>query len=192
MTEPNVSFASNYTTIETVPQPKQSSSDAFRVCFVCTGNICRSPMAEIVFRHIVDVAGLSGEVEVSSRGTGDWHVGEKADSRTLTALTARGYDGHSHRARQMDLNDFTNNDLIVALDRTHLRVLGTLAPTPEELDKVELLMIFASRSGDQLDVPDPYYSDDAMFSQVLHTVEAACAALFHQLEPAIRQRDITA
>nr|WP_211344757.1 low molecular weight protein-tyrosine-phosphatase [Klugiella xanthotipulae] len=149
-------------------------------------------MAEIVFRHIVDVAGLSGEVEVSSRGTGDWHVGEKADSRTLTALTARGYDGHSHRARQMDLNDFTNNDLIVALDRTHLRVLGTLAPTPEELDKVELLMIFASRSGDQLDVPDPYYSDDAMFSQVLHTVEAACAALFHQLEPAIRQRDITA
>ena len=74
----------------------------YRVCFVCTGNICRSPMAEVVFRALVERAGLADRIEVDSAGTGDWHVGAGADDRALLALTAGGYDGAAHRARRFD------------------------------------------------------------------------------------------
>ncbi|MFC4224421.1 low molecular weight protein-tyrosine-phosphatase [Lysinibacter cavernae] len=171
-----------------MPQPEASIDSAFRVCFVCTGNICRSPMAEVVFRHLAEQAGLGENIIVSSRGTGDWHVGERADSRTLAALTARGYGGSEHRAHEMDTVDFRTNDLIIALDRTHLRVLSSLAPSPEDLSKIELLQTFVGSSDDALDVPDPYYADDLAFAQVLATIEKSCAALFNQLEPAIRRK----
>ncbi|MCY7404203.1 MAG: hypothetical protein LH475_06215, partial [Cryobacterium sp.] len=74
----------------------------FRIIFVCTGNICRSPMAEVVLRDLVTKLGLGRLIATSSAGTGDWHVGEQADGRTITALAKRGYDGSHHRARQFD------------------------------------------------------------------------------------------
>ena len=74
----------------------------FRICFVCTGNICRSPMAETVFKELVRRAGLEPSIAVSSAGTGDWHVGEPSDERTLAALAAQGFNGSGHRARQFD------------------------------------------------------------------------------------------
>jgi protein-tyrosine phosphatase len=77
-------------------------SALFRMCFVCTGNICRSPMAEAVFKDLVRGAGLEGVVAVISAGTGDWHVGEPSDDRTVAALRARGLDGTHHRAKQFD------------------------------------------------------------------------------------------
>src|ERR1700712_1097026 len=77
-----------------------STAGVFRVSMVCTGNICRSPMAEVVLRDLVHRAGLDDRIAVSSAGTGDWHVGEKADPRTIVALQKRGYDGQPHRARQ--------------------------------------------------------------------------------------------
>jgi len=155
------------------------------VCFVCTGNICRSPMAEIVLRDLAERAGLGDAIEVSSAGTGDWHVGEGPDPRAAAALTARGYDVSRHRAKQFETADFARHDLVVALDRGHERVLRSWAPDDADRSKVQLLLSFDRGAG--TDVPDPYYSDAAMFDSVLDTVERACAALFRQIEPALRK-----
>ena len=103
--------------------------EPFRVVFVCTGNICRSPMAEIVFREFADAAGLRDRVGSTSAGTGDWHVGEQADQRTIDALARAGYDGSKHRARQFDPDDFPDIDLVVAFDRGQSRVLRNWART---------------------------------------------------------------
>jgi protein-tyrosine phosphatase len=162
----------------------------FRVCFVCTGNICRSPMAEIVLREVARRAGLGDALEVTSAGTGDWHVGEGADPRTVSALAARGYDGQRHRARQFETADFARYDLVVALDRGHERVLRSWATNEADRSKVQLLLSFDRASGGEpvgTDGPDPYYSDPAMFDSVLAMVERACTALFRQIEPALRK-----
>ncbi|MFB8386339.1 low molecular weight protein-tyrosine-phosphatase [Microbacterium sp. NPDC055910] len=159
--------------------------DPFRVVFVCTGNICRSPMAEVVFRRFADAAGLGARVGSASAGTGDWHVGERADHRTLAALERRGYDGARHRARQFAHTDFERSDLIVALDRSHERILRGWARCEADTDKIALLMSFDS-SPHVMDVPDPYYASAGMFDDVLGMIETASRALFRQLEPAIR------
>lgn len=160
--------------------------DAFRVMFVCTGNICRSPMAEVVFRWFAHQAGLGDRVVSTSSGTGDWHVGERADGRTLDSLNRRGYDGSQHRARQFTLEDFERHDLVVALDRSHERILSSWARTPSDADKLALLLSFDPQPDGTLDVPDPYYAGPAMFDEVLGMIESASRALFRQLEPAIR------
>lgn len=157
----------------------------FRVVFVCSGNICRSPMAEVVFRRIADATGLGSHVVSSSAGTGDWHVGERADHRTLAALDRLGYDGSSHRARQFQYSDFERNDLVVALDRSHERVLRGWARDDDDADKIALLQSFLP-DAETLDVPDPYYAGPPMFDEVLGMIERASRALFRQLEPAIR------
>lgn len=163
-----------------------ASADApFRVVFVCSGNICRSPMADVVFRRLAEVSGLSSRVASSSAGTGDWHVGERADHRTLAVLDRHGYDGSSHRARQFQYADFEHNDLVVALDRSHERVLRGWAHDDDAADKIALLQSFLP-DADTLDVPDPYYAGAPMFDEVLGMIERASRALFRQLEPAIR------
>ena len=100
----------------------------YRVCFVCTGNICRSPMAESVFRARVAEAGLDGLVEVDSAGTGGWHEGDAADPRTVSVLEENGYDS-GHTARQFQPSWFARLDLVIALDAGHLKALRRLAPT---------------------------------------------------------------
>ena len=94
-------------------------SALFRICFVCTGNICRSPIAETIFKSIVKKAGFEKQVAVMSAGTGDWHVGEPSDERTLAALKAHGYNGAGHRARQFDPSWFSTLDLVVVFLVTH-------------------------------------------------------------------------
>lgn len=158
----------------------------FRVVFVCTGNICRSPMADVVFRAIAVREGLGDRVASSSAGTGEWHVGERADERTRIALATRGYDGDTHRARQFAGHDFRDNDLIIALDRSHERILQSWATDEDEADRIALLLPFDPSSHGQLDVQDPYYADQAMFDDVLVTIEHAVEALFAQLKPALR------
>ncbi len=158
----------------------------FRIVFVCTGNICRSPMAEVVFRWYADSAGLGDRVVATSAGTGDWHVGEKADQRTLASLTGHGYDGDAHRARQFQMSDFAASDLIVALDRSHERILREWAPTESDAEKVVLLRSFDPDAQDDPDVPDPYYAGPEIFDEVLGMIENASRSLFRQLEPAIR------
>jgi protein-tyrosine phosphatase len=168
------------------PTDDEAAPNLFRVCFVCSGNICRSPMAEVVFRALAEKAGVGSRISSSSAGTGDWHVGEPADARAVAALKRRGYDGEPHRARQFDPDWFAELDLVVALDRSHRRILDHWALTPDDQAKIAMLMDFAPRHGDNLDVPDPYYSDDAMFDAVLDQIENAAAGLVHQLEPALK------
>lgn len=158
---------------------------AFRICFVCTGNICRSPMAEAVFRKLIDEAGYQHRIRVDSAATGDWHVGERADHRTVGALDRRGYDGHAHRARQFDADWFAERDLVIAFDHGHERALRAIAPDEEQAAKVRLLLSFDPLQTGSLDVPDPYYSDAALFDTVLITVERACRALLRQITPAL-------
>jgi protein-tyrosine phosphatase len=157
----------------------------YRICFVCSGNICRSPTAEVVTRHLVAEAGLADQVSVDSAGTGDWHAGDDADPRTLAALRRRGYPAERHCARQFRPGDFAERDLVVALDAGHERALRRMAPTPEDAAKVRLLRSFdpaatvIGRGGGpaDLDVPDPYYGRTTDFEQVLDVVEVACRGL---------------
>lgn len=159
----------------------------FRICFVCTGNICRSPMAEAVFRQLIAAGGYENRLEVGSAATGDWHVGERADARTIAALSSRGYDATRHRARQFDSAWFATLDLVVVFDRGQERTLKEWAPDEAARAKVQLLLSFDDGAGSPADVPDPYYSDAALFDSVLSTIERASVALFRQLEPVLRQ-----
>ncbi|WP_341953262.1 low molecular weight protein-tyrosine-phosphatase [Salinibacterium sp. TMP30] len=162
-----------------------SDSTTFKVCFVCTGNICRSPMAEAVFTDLIATAGLNKRIAVTSAGTGDWHVGEPADDRTINALAARGYNGAGHRARQFDPEWFSKLDLIVAFDRGQERILRTWAPSDQDRSKVQPMLGFDSDLAHLIDVPDPYYSDAALFDHVLVMIEKACGSLFRQITPGI-------
>ncbi|MEV0978752.1 low molecular weight protein-tyrosine-phosphatase [Streptomyces sp. NPDC049915] len=156
---------------------------SYRVCFVCTGNICRSPMAESVFRARVEEAGLGGLVEVDSAGTGGWHEGDGADPRTVAVLRESGYDG-DHTARQFQPSWFARLDLVIALDAGHLRALRRLAPTEQDAAKVRLLRSYDPAAGADLDVPDPYYGGMDGFEECLEMVEAASDGLL----AAVRER----
>ncbi|MEU9308169.1 low molecular weight protein-tyrosine-phosphatase [Streptomyces sp. NPDC048256] len=148
----------------------------YRVCFVCTGNICRSPMAESVFRARVDDAGLEGLVEIESAGTGDWHEGEDADPRARSVLEEHGY-ALDHTARRFESSWFARLDLVIALDAGHLKALRLLAPTQKDAAKIRLLRSYAPAAADDLDVPDPYYGGLSGFEQCLEMVEEASTGL---------------
>ena len=143
-----------------------------RVLFVCTGNICRSPTAEGVLRHLAKEAGI--DVHVESAGTGDWHVGHPPDERAQHHARSRGYDLSAQRARQVSPGDFKRFDFIVAMDRSHLRVLEAQCP-PEHRAKLQLLV--AGR-----DVPDPYYGGAEGFERVLDMIESACKSLLQEMK----------
>ncbi|KQO95759.1 low molecular weight protein-tyrosine-phosphatase [Leifsonia sp. Leaf264] len=171
-----------------MPAGPTDDATPFRISFVCTGNICRSPMAEVTMREQVAQAGLSAQVQVSSAGTGDWHVGERADERTIAALHEHGLDGSQHRARQFDPLAFDDYDLVVVFDRSQERILRNWAQNDDQRDKVRMLLSFDPEQAALRDVPDPYYSDRDMFDAVLVMIERATASLFRQLAPALRQQ----
>ena len=138
-----------------------------RVLFVCTGNICRSPTADAVAR--ARVAGLGLNWTIDSAGTGGWHEGEAPDPRAVAAGARRGYDLAPLRARAIEIADFTRFDHIIALDGGHERHLRRMAPSGTGA-QISRLMTWAG-AGAPLDVPDPYYDEDAAFMRVLDTVE---------------------
>ncbi|NGN70344.1 low molecular weight phosphotyrosine protein phosphatase [Streptomyces sp. A7024] len=158
----------------------------YRVCFVCSGNICRSPMAESVFRARVEEAGLDGLIEADSAGTGGWHAGDEADPRTVAVLARQGY-GTEHSARQFRPGDFAERDLVIALDAGHQRHLRRLAPSGEAADKVRLLLSYDPKAT-QLDVPDPYYGGNAGFDECLEMIEPAAEALLDAIRTELRER----
>ena len=136
------------------------------VVFVCSGNICRSPIAEKVFAAELERAGLAEGVRVSSAGTGGWHVGDPADDRAAAVLRAAGYPS-DHRARQVDA-EVLGADLIVALDDTHRRALCDVGAS-----RVRLLRSFDPTAPEGAEVPDPYYGGDDGFDEVLAMIQAA-------------------
>ncbi|SDS47388.1 low molecular weight protein-tyrosine-phosphatase [Pseudomonas oryzae] len=153
-----------------------------RVLFVCLGNICRSPTAEGVMRHKLQLAGLAGRVLVDSAGTGAWHVGKAPDPRTRAVAEQRGYLLHDLRARQVCGEDFARFDLILAMDHDNLRELRRLRPA----DGVAELDLFLRRGGlAEHEVPDPYYGGADGFERVLDMVELACDRLIEQIREAL-------
>lgn len=151
------------------------------ILFVCMGNICRSPLAEGLFRYKANRDDVASRFEIDSAGTGGWHVGELPDPRMRSVAEKHGVTLTS-RARQVHREDFRRFDLIVCMDadnRGHLLDMG--APT----DKVSLLLEYDPR-GRLRDVPDPYYGGAEGFDQVFRLVDAACEALLAKLTAASR------
>jgi protein-tyrosine phosphatase len=146
-----------------------------RILFVCTGNICRSPTAEGVLRHLGRLENLALHIE--SAGLGDWHIGEPPDDRSQLHARKRGYDLSAQRARQVKARDFEDFDMILAMDRGHLRALQKMAPAQHHAK----IRLFVADS----DVPDPYYGGGEGFEVVLDLVEAQCRRLLQELKQAI-------
>jgi len=155
------------------------------VCFVCLGNICRSPTAEGVFQKLVQAAGYEGRIGIDSAGTGSWHVGQPADARSRAFARKRGYELAS-RARRIDPEDFGRFDYVLAMDQDNLRALeelrASLRSGPGQTPHVGLLRDFDHTAPAGSVVPDPYYGGDRGFEEVLDICERACRGLLEHIE----------
>jgi len=150
-----------------------------KVLFVCTGNICRSPTAEGVFRAMVRDAGLDGRIATDSAGTHGYHVGEAPDRRSQAAAKRRGVDLSDLRARRVSVEDFRRFDYVLAMDQGHLMELKRMAP-PDTAAEVRLFMDYAP-DAPKREVPDPYYGEGSHFDEVLDLVEAASRGLLEHI-----------
>lgn len=151
-----------------------------KLCFVCLGNICRSPIGEGVMRHLLTEAGLGAAVEVHSAGTAGYHAGELPDARARAAGRRFGVEV-SGRACQFKSADFARFDYVLAMDQQNFENLSQLAPDLEARRKLHLLRSFDLESPHGSSVPDPYYGDDADFDDVVRICMAACAPLLSKL-----------
>jgi protein-tyrosine phosphatase len=184
-----------------LPSPREPGAP-YRVCLVCLGNICRSPMAETVLRAELTAAGLDGAVVVDSAGTGDWHVGDAMDRGAREALASRGHDGSAHRARQFQPSWLHRRDLILAMDARNLadlrlmarggsgpppqaaRPAGSSPPEPAELagkdaDRIRLFGEVGEIGGQ--DIPDPWGGGPDEFGHVLDLLGAAAPVIAARL-----------
>ncbi|SPB17081.1 phosphotyrosine protein phosphatase [Caballeronia novacaledonica] len=153
--------------------------NSIAICFVCLGNICRSPSAEAVMRHLVERAKLADRIVIDSAGTGDWHIGEPPDERAQKAAKKRGYDLSKLRGRQIAAADFARFDLFIVMDDANATALTTVCP-PGHRDKIRLLMEFAANDDSRV-VVDPYFGGDEGFEKVLDQCEDACEGLLKAL-----------
>lgn len=152
-----------------------------RICFVCLGNIVRSPLAENLFLHLAEQDGKLDEYEVDSAGIGNWHLGEPPDARMRRVAARRGliYNG---RARQFQANDFSRFDLIVAMDFENKKDLLGLVRKPEDRAKIHTLREFDPDGGSKAAVPDPYYEGIDGFEEVYDIVDRSIHGLLAALE----------
>ena len=151
-----------------------------RILFVCTGNICRSPTAEGVFRAQVAAAGLAGHIMADSAGTHGYHVGEPPDQRSQAAAARRGINLADLRARKVKTGDFHDFDLILAMDKGHLDSLRRIAPAGSPA-RLALFLNYADGHQGQ-DVPDPYYGGPQGFDEVLDLCERGAAGVLAALQ----------
>lgn len=150
----------------------------YRIALVCLGNICRSPTADVVLNRMITDAGLAGEVEVSSSGTGDWHLGEPMDRRSAEVLREAGYDPDRHRARHFD-SSWYDHDLILVMDSANRR--DVLAELPgDRHDRVRMFRDYDPEAPGA-DLPDPWYGGRQGFLEVLEIVERTAANLVTHL-----------
>jgi protein-tyrosine phosphatase len=149
------------------------------VLFVCLGNICRSPTAEGVFRHLCEGERLAGRIAIDSAGTGSWHVGDPPDRRAQAAARRRGIDMSAQRARQVQRADFQRFDYVLAMDRSNLEDLRDLCPD-DFAGHLGLFLDFAPEASER-DVPDPYYGGADGFDEVLDLIETASRGLLDEI-----------
>jgi low molecular weight protein-tyrosine phosphatase len=165
---------------EALPGRRQSFGP-YRMCLVCLGNICRSPMAEVVLRAALAGAGLGGAVMVESAGTGDWHVGERMYGPARAELARRGYDGSGHRARQIEPSWLDDYDLLLAMDADNLADLRQMAGHSAAAGRLRLLRSFdPGLAGDDPfggQVPDPYGGTADEYARAFDLIEAAAKGL---------------
>lgn len=152
-----------------------------KVLFVCLGNICRSPTAEGIFLKMLADENLT-DIHVDSAGTGGWHVGDPPDPRTVHHAKTRGYDLSSLRARQFQIGDFDNFDLIVTMDESNKENVLRMAKSDDHRNKVRHLTSFCDIHQNVLEVPDPYHRGDEGFEYVMDLIEDACTQLIKQLK----------
>lgn len=149
-----------------------------RVLFVCLGNICRSPTAEGVFRHLLETRGVSHRVAVDSCGIGPWHVGKAPDPRARDAAARRGVDLSSLRARQLADDDFERFDLLLAMDHDNLAAIEARRP-PHSRVPARLFLAYAGNP--ERAVPDPYFGGERGFDEVLDLIEVASQGLLEEI-----------
>ena len=158
------------------------------VLFVCMGNICRSPMAEGVFRQRVEEAGLGDRVHIDSAGTHAYHVGEPPDPRARETASRRGIELEALRARRVTREDLTLFDYVLAMDQDNLAILQELAE-PAQHERIRLFMEFAPEMKVR-EVPDPYYGGQGGFDQVFDLVEAAADGLLEEIRQRLESREV--
>ena len=158
----------------------------YSVLMVCMGNICRSPTAEGVFRHMVRQAGLQERIHIDSAGTHGYHVGAPPDERSAHHASLRGYDLSDLRARRVHAADFERFDLILAMDWENLALLLEACP-PAHRHKLRRLMEFADEGWGDV-VADPYYGEKQGFESVLDHIEAACYGLLRHIRQELESR----
>lgn len=157
-----------------------TKKDPYKINFICLGNICRSPTAEGVFQHLVNEAGLSAYFEIDSSGTGAWHVGQPANSKSQMIANEHGVTLHS-RARQVAPSDLDYFDLLVPMDLSNENDLLEASNGPEQATKILRLREFDPSPGDG-QVPDPYYGGIDGFKKVYDIIERSCRVLLEELK----------
>lgn len=164
----------------TAALPVPRTPGRYRISVVCLGNICRSPMADVVLNARVADAGLDDRVSVVSAGTGDWHVGDAMDRRAAALLTRQGYDASRHRAQQVLARWLDEHDLVLAMDAVNLADLRSLAGGAGDGERLRAFRDFDPEGPG--DVPDPYFGGDAGFRDVLAMVERTADEIVAGLE----------
>jgi len=168
-----------------IPKRPITTENPYKINFVCLGNICRSPTVEGVFQHFVEEAGLSSYFEIDSSGTGAWHVGEPANSKSRAIAEQRGVILHS-RARKIMPSDLEYFDLTVAMDFSNHSDIISMSPKTEHHETVVMLRDF-DPDPDDGQVPDPYYGGIHGFNNVFDIVERSCRVLLEELSKHIKR-----
>jgi protein-tyrosine phosphatase len=169
---------------ELLPPPRRPGAP-YRIAIVCLGNICRSPMADVVLTRKLEVAGLDHDVEVVSAGTGHWHIGDPMDRRAAAVLTAHGYDASAHRAQQFDASWHEQFDLVLAMDADNYADVAAMDHSDDAKSRLRMFRDFDPRAtSGHREVPDPYFGGEDGFDTVLAMVERTATEIVRALQAA--------